>query len=54
MQPNVNQLVRRFNDTLRYIAPDGYILQGSVVRRHLTRTTARGERQYGPYLWTAV
>ena len=53
MQPKVNQLVRRFNDAIRHSAPDGYILQGSVVRRHLRRATTKGERQYGPYyLWT--
>jgi hypothetical protein len=53
MKRNVNQLVRHFNDGIRDIAPDGYILQGSVVRRHLRRATADGERAYGPYyLWT--
>ena len=53
MEPNVNQLVRRFNDGIRNIEPDGYILQGSVIRRHLRRATTDGERAYGPYyLWT--
>ena len=53
MRRNVDQLVRQFNDRIQHVALDGYILQGSVVRRHLTHTTAKGKKEYGPYyLWT--
>lgn len=53
MERQLKQLVGTFNDRVRDIAPDGYILQGSVVRRYLRHSTPGGERRYGPYyLWT--
>ena len=53
MQRGVRQLVEQFNKGVRNLEPDGYILQGSVVRRYLRHTTAGGEKTYGPYyIWT--
>jgi hypothetical protein len=49
----VNQLIRRFNRQLADVQPDGYILQGSVVRRYLQRQVGGVLKTYGPYyLWT--
>lgn len=45
--------MREYDARLRALAPDGFILQGSVVRRHLVRQTTAGPKRYGPYyLWT--
>jgi len=49
----VNQLIRRFNRQVAEVQPDGYILQGSVVRRYLRRQVGGALKTYGPYyLWT--
>lgn len=49
----LNTLIRRFNHCVEEVVPEGYILQGSVMRRHLQRTGSRGPKAYGPYfLWT--
>ena len=49
----LNALIRRYNQCVEGIAPEGYVLQGSVVQRHLHRTGSRGSKAYGPYfLWT--
>jgi len=35
------------------ILPDGYILQGTVVKRYLKRRVGGVSKQHGPYyLWT--
>ena len=53
MSLKTGRLVRQFNESVRTARPEGYILQGSVVRRHLTRTDRVGKKRYGPYyLWT--
>jgi hypothetical protein len=49
----LNQLIRSFNQQVGKVAPDGYILQGSVVRRNLRRRVRGVSKTYGPYyLWT--
>lgn len=49
----VNQLIRRFNRQVAELCLDGYILQGSVVRRYLQRRIGGALKTYGPYyLWT--
>jgi hypothetical protein len=49
----LNQLIRSFNLRVGEIAPDGYILQGSVVKRNLRRQARGVLKTYGPYyLWT--
>jgi len=49
----LNDLIRRFNQCVKAVASEGYVLQGSVMRRHLQRTGSRGPKAYGPYfLWT--
>jgi hypothetical protein len=49
----VNQLIRRFNRQLAEVQPDGYILQGSVVKRYLERQVGGALKTFGPYyLWT--
>lgn len=49
----MDRLIRRFHATAGGVCPDGYILQGSLVRRRLVRETAEGSKVYGPYyLWT--
>jgi hypothetical protein len=51
--PQINQLIRRFNRQVAEVQPDGYILQGSVVRRYLQRQVGGALKAYGPYyLWT--
>jgi hypothetical protein len=49
----LNQLIRRFNRQVIDVQPDGYILQGSVVKRYLKRRVRGVSKSYGPYyLWT--
>ena len=50
---HLDQVIRRFNEQVSKIQPDGYILQGTVVERYLKRQAAGAPRRYGPYyLWT--
>jgi uncharacterized protein DUF6788 len=49
----LNQLIRSFNRQAGEAQPEGYILQGSVVRRNLQRRAGSVTKTYGPYyLWT--
>ncbi len=49
----LNQLIRRFNQQMAEVQPDGYVLQGSVVKRYLRRTVRGVSKPYGPYyVWT--
>jgi hypothetical protein len=49
----LNQLMRSFNKQVGEIQPEGYILQGSVVRRYLQSRVGGVLKPYGPYyLWT--
>lgn len=49
----LNNLIRAFNRQLEDVYPEGYILQGSVVRRKLQRRVGTTLKSYGPYyLWT--
>lgn len=49
----LDSLIRQFNQELVDVPPEGYILQGSVVKRKLHRQTADRSKAYGPYyLWT--
>ena len=49
----LNQLLRSFNKQVGEIRPEGYILQGSVMRRNLQRRVGNTSKTYGPYyLWT--
>lgn len=53
MPKESHRLVRLFNERVRDARPEGYILQGSVVRRHLLRSSGTKQKRYGPYfLWT--
>lgn len=49
----LNQVIWRFNQQVADVQPDGYILQGSVVKRHLRRRVGGVSKTFGPnYLWT--
>lgn len=49
----LNQWIRSFNQQMGKVAPDGYILQGSVMQRNLRRRARGVFKTYGPYyLWT--
>ncbi len=49
----LNQLILNFNRQVMEVRPEGYILQGSVVRRKLQRRIGPVLKTYGPYyLWT--
>ena len=49
----LNHLIRSFNQQAGEVQPEGYILQGSVVRRNLQRRAGGVIKTYGPYyLWT--
>lgn len=49
----LNHLVRSFNRQVDVARPEGYILQGTVVRRKLNRRVGGLLKTYGPYyLWT--
>ena len=49
----LNQMIRSFNRQAGEVQPEGYILQGSVVRRNLHRQVRGVLKTYGPYfLWT--
>ncbi len=51
--PQLNHLIRAFNQQMDEVHPEGYILQGSVVRRKLNRWVGGSLKTYGPYfLWT--
>jgi hypothetical protein len=51
--PQLNHLIRAFNRRVDEVHPEGYILQGSVVRRKLNRHVGGVLKTYGPYyLWT--
>ncbi|MFH1037570.1 MAG: DUF6788 family protein [PVC group bacterium] len=53
MKRDLNQMIRRFNICVTEAKPEGYILQGSVLRRYLQRSTISGDKAYGPYyIWT--
>ena len=46
-------LIRRFNQQMDALRPEGYVLQGSVVKRYLQHPTPGASKAYGPYyLWT--
>lgn len=50
---NLDQTIRQYNKQLGAILPDGYILQGTVVKRFLKRRVRGVLKSYGPYyLWT--
>lgn len=49
----LNRLMLDFNQQVVEVRPEGYILQGSVVRRKLQRRVGTVLKTYGPYyLWT--
>jgi hypothetical protein len=49
----LDQSIRRFNEQMANTLPDGYILQGTVVKRYLKRRVSGVSKKYGPYyLWT--
>jgi DNA-binding transcriptional regulator of glucitol operon len=49
----LDQFIRRFNQQVAEIQPEGYVLQGSVVKRYLQRPGRDTSKTYGPYyLWT--
>lgn len=49
----MNLLIRQFNRQAADAQPDGYILQGSVVKRYLERRVGGASIAYGPYyIWT--
>jgi hypothetical protein len=49
----LNRLIRRYKKQVSNAQPDGYILQGTVVKRYLKRRVAGVLKRYGPYyLWT--
>jgi len=49
----LNRMIRSFNRQAGEVQPEGYILQGSVVRRNLHRQVSGVSKTYGPYfLWT--
>jgi hypothetical protein len=49
----LNQLIWSFNRQVGEVHPEGYILQGSVMRRNLQRCVGGVMKMYGPYyLWT--
>lgn len=49
----LNKLILAFNRQVEEVHPEGYILQGSVVRRKLQRRVGLALKTYGPYyLWT--
>lgn len=51
--PRLNHLIRSFNRQAGEAQPEGYILQGSVVKRNLQRQAHGVLKTYGPYyLWT--
>lgn len=50
---NIQRLIRRFNTQLEALPPEGYILQGSVIKHCLRRTREGETKTYGPYyIWT--
>jgi hypothetical protein len=49
----LDQWIRSFNRQVAAVEPEGYILQGSVVKRNLQRWVQGALKSYGPYyLWT--
>ena len=49
----LNLLIRQFNRQAANARPDGYILQGSVVKRYLERRVGGASVACGPYyIWT--
>jgi hypothetical protein len=53
METQMHMLAKQFNECAREARAEGYILKGSVVRRHLVRGRGEEEKRYGPYyLWT--
>ena len=49
----LDRLIRRFNKQVAEIQPEGYVLQGSVVKRYLQWPDGDDSKTYGPYyLWT--
>jgi len=51
--PKLDGLIRRFNQQRDILLPEGYLLQGSVVKRYLQHPTRGAVKAYGPYyLWT--
>ena len=50
---SLDQWIRSFNRQVAAVEPEGYILQGSVVKRNLQRRVQGALKSYGPYyLWT--
>ena len=49
----LDESIRRFNEQMATVQPDGYILQGTLTKRYLKRRVGGVARRYGPYyLWT--
>ena len=49
----LNRLILEFNRQADGVRLDGYILQGSVVKRYLERRARKTSVAYGPYyMWT--
>ena len=49
----IARLIRQFNAQIDALPPEGYILQGSVVKQYLHRTRGDHTTEYGPYfIWT--
>ena len=45
--------IRQFNRQVQDLRPEGYVLQGSVMKRYLKRHVGGAPKTYGPYyLWT--
>jgi len=45
--------IRRFNQQREQLQLEGYVLQGSVIKRYLQRSARGAAKAYGPYyLWT--
>lgn len=49
MDTQMLRLAREFNACARDAHPEGYILMGTVVSRHLTRKHGNAQRRYRPY-----
>lgn len=53
MDTETHRLAKMFTAAARDARVEGYVLNGSVVKRHLVRSRGDKEKRYGPYyLWT--
>jgi hypothetical protein len=49
----LDESIRQYNKQMCKVLPDGYMLQGTVVKRYLKRCVRGVLKRYGPYyLWT--